>query len=446
MSKQRRTFCDGLRRRSFLRLGGAALFAAPCTLAGVVGSEKKSLASPLAAKAKSLIFVFLKGGLSTIDTWDLKPDAPAEFRGEFRPISSSVAGIQLGEHIPRTAQQMDKFSLIRSFAHGDSNHGPADHYMLTGYRPTAGFNAGLAPNNQRPSHGAIISRSLGPQGAVPPYICLPDMHPSCGASYLGPPAEPFSIDSDPSDPAFKVRDIVPPLDVDAARAIRRKQLLQVVDRYQKSVERAANSSVAAIGEFRQKAFELMTSKEAKKAFNIHDEPDRLRDEYGRDSLGQSCLMARRLVAAGVRCITINHVDWDTHDSNFTTLRRDLLPKLDAAMSTLFRDLDDRGMLESTLVVVSGEFGRTPQINKNAGRDHWGDGFTVAIGGGGIQGGRVIGKTTSRAEKPAVEPHGPEDLAATLHRLLGINPEREFFTPEGRPIKVVNEGRTIQGLL
>ncbi len=446
MAKRRGTFCDGVKRRSFLRLGSASLFAAPFTLAGLLASEKRSLGAESQAKAKSLIIVFLKGGLSTIDTWDLKPDAPAEFRGEFQPIPTCLPGIQLGEHVPRTAQQMDKFSLIRSFAHGDSNHGPADHYMLTGYRPTAGFNAGLSPNNQRPSHGSIIARSLGPRGAVPPYICLPDMHPSGGATYLGPPSEPFSIDSDPSDPAFKVRDIVPPLDIDATRAGRRRKLLQVVDKYQKSVERDANRSVDTIGEFRQKAFELMTSKAAKKAFDIHDEPDRLRDEYGRNSLGQSCLMARRLVAAGVRCVTINHVDWDTHDNNFTTLRRDLLPKLDAAMSSLFRDLDDRGMLESTMVVVSGEFGRTPRINKNAGRDHWGNGFTVAIGGGGVQGGRIIGKSNERAEKPASDPHGPEDLAATMHRMMGINPEKEFFTPEGRPIKVVNEGRVIQGLL
>ncbi len=276
MAKRRGTFCDGVKRRSFLRLGSASLFAAPFTLAGLLASEKRSLGAESQAKAKSLIIVFLKGGLSTIDTWDLKPDAPAEFRGEFQPIPTCLPGIQLGEHVPRTAQQMDKFSLIRSFAHGDSNHGPADHYMLTGYRPTAGFNAGLSPNNQRPSHGSIIARSLGPRGAVPPYICLPDMHPSGGATYLGPPSEPFSIDSDPSDPAFKVRDIVPPLDIDATRAGRRRKLLQVVDKYQKSVERDANRSVDTIGEFRQKAFELMTSKAAKKAFDIHDEPDRLR--------------------------------------------------------------------------------------------------------------------------------------------------------------------------
>src|SRR5213080_3911049 len=180
----------------------------------------------------------------------------------------------------------------------------------------------------------------------------------------------------------------------------------------------------------------MTSPAARRAFDIHAEPARLRDEYGRHSLGQSCLMARRLVEAGVRCVTIDHSNWDTHDNNFNSLKNSLLPALDAGLSVLFRDLSERGMLDSTLVVVTGEFGRTPRINANAGRDHWGPAFTVALGGGGIQGGRVIGATDARAEKPAADPLGPEDLCATMYRLLGINPDEEFYTPEGRPVKIV----------
>ena len=201
-----------------------------------------------------------------------------------------------------------------------------------------------------------------------------------------------------------------------------------------------------MGAFRQKAFDLMTSSAAKAAFDIHAEPDALRDEYGRNSLGQACLMARRLVEAGVRCVTIDHSNWDTHSDNFGTLKNSHLPALDAAMATLFRDLADRGLLEQTLVVVSGEFGRTPRINKDAGRDHWGPAFTVALGGGGIRGGVVIGRTDARAEKPGDDPHGPEDLAATIYRCLGIDPDDEFLTPEGRPVKIVNNGRVIQGLV
>jgi uncharacterized protein (DUF1501 family) len=212
------------------------------------------------------------------------------------------------------------------------------------------------------------------------------------------------------------------------------------------VEARANRDAQAVSVFQRKAFDLMTSPAAKKAFDIHAEPDKLRDEYGRTSLGQACLMARRLVEAGVRCVTIDHSNWDTHSDNFRTLKRDLLPALDGALSTLFRDLADRGLLNSSLVVVTGEFGRTPRINKDAGRDHWGPGFTVALGGGRIKGGRVVGKSDARAEKPATDPHGPEDLAATMYYLMGIDPKEEFYTPEGRPVPIVNQGRIIHDLL
>lgn len=443
-------FCDGMQRRDFVRLGTASLFGAswslPSLLAQRAIAAERTDASSTAADDKSLIIVFLRGGLSTIDTWDMKPQAPSEFRGEFQPISTNVNGIQICEHLPRVAQQMDKIALVRSFGHRNSDHGPADHYMLTGYHPLAGFNPGLSPNNQRPSHGSIIARRLGPRGSVPPYVCVPDTHPSTGAAYLGPAAAPFSINADPNDPGFTVRDVVPPLELDPNRVDYRKELLSRVDRFQRGAESSANRGAKSVGVFRQRAFELMTSAEAKRAFNIQQEDEKLRDEYGRNSLGQSCLMARRLVEAGVRCVTIQHVDWDTHEKNFVHLQRDLLPLLDAAMSTLFRDLADRGILEKTMVVVTGEFGRTPRINNQAGRDHWGPGFTVALGGGGVRGGQVIGSSDARAEKPADEPYGPEDLAATVYRVLGIDPNSEFYTPEGRPIKVVNDGRLIRGLL
>jgi uncharacterized protein (DUF1501 family) len=440
-----RRFCDGLARRDFLHLGTVGLFGMGLTLPGLL--QRQTLAAAQGrAKDVSLIFLFLHGGLSTMDSWDLKPEAPAEFRGEFKPIATNVPGIQIGELLPHTARQMDRFSLIRSFRHHNSDHGPADHYMLTGYFPQAGFNPSLKPNNQKPAHGSIVARKLGPRGPVPPYVCLPKMHPSCGPAYLGAAAAPFVIDADPNAPDFSVPDIVPPPALSTARLERRKELLAHIDRFQRSAEAHANPSAQAVGVFQHKAFALMTSPAAKRAFDIHAEPEKLRDQYGRTSLGQSCLMARRLVEAGVRCVTIDHSNWDTHDNNFAVLKRDLLPALDAALSTLFRDLADRGLLASTLVVVTGEFGRTPRINKNAGRDHWGPAFTVALGGGGIQGGRVVGKTDARAERPASDPYGPEDLSATMYHLLGIDPEDEFYTPEGRPVKIANNGRLIQELL
>lgn len=439
-------FCDGLARRDFLRLGTAGLFGMNLSLAGMLSRSARAADTGKPAKEVSLIFLFLHGGLSTIDTWDLKPDAPQEFRGEFKPIATNVTGIQIGEHLPRTARQMDKFSLIRSFRHHDSNHGPADHYILTGYAPQAGFNPGLSPNNQRPAHGSIIARKLGPRGSVPPYVCLPKLHPSGGPAYLGANAAPFVIEGDPNAPGFTVPDVLPPPAIAADRLEKRKQLLTDVDRFQKSAEVRANRNAEAVSVFQKKAFDLMTSPEAKKAFDIQSEPEKLRDEYGRNTMGQSCLMARRLVEAGVRCVTIDHSNWDTHSDNFRTLKRDLLPVLDGSVATLFRDLSERGLLDSTLVVVTGEFGRTPRINKDAGRDHWGPSFTVALGGGGIKGGRVIGRSNERAERPADLPYGPEDLSATMYRLMGIDPNEEFITPEGRPVKIANNGRVIDDLL
>ncbi len=437
----RSTYCDGIRRRDFLRVGTAGLFGIPLAPALARAAEQGT-----AGKDMALIYLFLRGGMSTIDTFDLKPDAPAEFRGEFRPVATCVPGIQICEHLPRVAREMDKFSLVRSFGHGNSDHGPADHYMLTGYRAGPGFTPTITPNNQRPSHGAIIARKLGPRGSVPAFVCLPQMHPSCGAAYLGPACAPFAIEADPAALDFSVPDILPPLTFDAARLDRRRHLLAQVDRFQKTMESQANASAQSVNLFQRKAFELMVSPEAKRAFDLNSEPAAMRDAYGRHTLGQSCLMARRLVEAGVRCVTIQHTNWDTHDNCFSVLKNELLPALDSGLSTLFADLAQRGLLGRTLVVVSGEFGRTPRINKNAGRDHWGPGFTVALGGGTLRGGVAVGASDARAEKAADNPYGPEDLAATIYRQLGINPDEEFFTPEGRPVKIVNQGRVIRELV
>jgi hypothetical protein len=433
-------FCDSVNRRTALRVGAASLFGTGCTLPQILAAETP------ASNDVSVIFLFLKGGLSTIDTWDLKPQAPSEFRGPFSPIATNIPGIELGEHLPQMAGQMDKISLVRNFGHRNSDHGPADHYMLTGYHPIAGFNPNLSPNNQRPAHGAIISRKLGPRGSVPPYVCLPRMHASAGASYLGAAVAPFVVEADPNSPGFAVPDLLPPLVVDSKRFENRRDLLGVVDRFQKTGETAANRGASAVNTFQRKAFDLMTSSATKAAFDIGSEQSEMRDRYGRNSLGQACLMARRLVEAGVRCVSIDHTNWDTHDNNFSVLKTDLLPLLDQGISALFSDLDERGMLRKTLVIVTGEFGRTPRINANAGRDHWGPAFTVAMGGGGIQGGRVVGRSDARAEKPDGTPYGPEELSSTMFRLLGIDPAEEFYTPEGRPVKIAETNRVIGELL
>src|SRR5262245_15187242 len=396
-------FCDGLERRDFVRLGLAGLFGSSLSLPRLLQAEAHA-GKAIKDRGLAVIYVFLKGGLATIDTLDMKPNAPAEFRGEFDPGPTNVPGIQICTLLPQLAQQMDKFALLRGFWHKNSDHGPADHYMLTGYFPQAGFNQNLNPNNVRPSLGSIVAKKLGPQGAakqaaaVPPYVCLPQAHNSCGPAYLGATCAPLSVDADPAAPDVAVPDMSPPPSLPADRLANRRALLKRVDQPQQSADLESNSKAATVNVFRQRAFDLMLSPEAKQAFNIHAEPDKLRDAYGRHTLGQSCLMARRLVEAGVRCVTVEHTNWDTHDGNFATLRNQLLPQLDPAISTLLSDLSGRGMLEKTLVLVTGEFGRTPRINKNAGRDHWGPSFTVLLAGGGVKGGRVIGASDERAER------------------------------------------------
>jgi len=435
-------FCHGFTRRDALRLGTASIFGSAIGLSDLVRAGE----DPLNRNDLSLIYVFLHGGQSHLDTFDLKPDAPAEFRGDFKPIKTKIPGLLMSENLPKMAAQLDKYSIIRSFRHHNSDHGPADHYMLTGYFPAAGFNSNLSPNNQRPTAGSIVSKSLGSRGSVPAYVALPKMHPSGGPSYLGASHAPFVIEADPSSPNFSVPDLVPPPVIAASRMNDRRKLLENVDKYHKALEVQANSNAKTISTFRSRAFDLMTSQEAKKAFDIHSEPEKIRDEYGRHTLGQSCLMARRLTEAGVRCVTIDHSNWDTHDGNFEVLKKTLLPVYDTAISTLFRDLADRGRLDKTLVVVTGEFGRTPRINKNAGRDHWGSAFSVVVGGGGIKPGVVVGKTDARAEKPISDPYGPEDLFATMMNSLGINPKGEFHMPDGRPVGKVNNGRIISELV
>jgi hypothetical protein len=440
-----RRFCDGWGRRDFLRIGAAGALGLNMSLPKLLQAEA-SENSLTAKKDVSFIFVFLKGGLSTIDTFDMKPDAPSEIRGPFQSIPSNVPGTRVCEKIPNIAKVMDKFSIIRSFTHRNAGHGPADHYMLTGYHPVGGFDGGLKPNNQHPAMGSVISHKLGPRGAIPPYVCLPNMHNSGSSAYLGPEAAPFTIEADPSSPGFAVPDMQPPFSIEAKRIDDRRSLLSKVDRFHKSMEAKANRGTRELGVFAQRATELMTSKAAKEAFDINKESDKLRDAYGRNTLGQSCLMARRLVEAGVRCVTVEHSNWDTHYHNFQTLQDDLLPKFDQAIPTLFKDLDSRGLLQNTLVLLTGEFGRTPKINDSAGRDHWSRCFTVALAGAGIKGGRVLGKSDKWAMDPAEDPYGPEDLCATVYNRMGIDPRSEMHTPDGRPIMVTNNGRVIKDLL
>lgn len=446
-AKQRSRFCDGVMRRDFIRVGTAATLGMSCTLDQLLLREARAAeAGHPVDTSKSCIFIFFVGGASSIDMWDMKPNAPREIRGPFSEISTNVPGTRISEHLPQMAQTMDKLALVRSFTHTNGEHGGADHWMMTGYKPGPGFvSSDNMINNQRPCHGSVVARQLGPRGAVPPYVAVPSMPKSGGSAYLGATASPFLIDADPSAPDFSVRDLRPGMNVGTDRLDDRRGLIRKLDRYQRSVELESNRRAGAVSTYYQKAFELITSPEAREAFDIAKEDPRVRDRYGRHSLGQSCLMARRLIEAGARFVTVEHGNWDTHAQNFISLESNLLPQVDTALTALLNDLHDRGMLDTTLVIPTGEFGRTPVINKDAGRDHWPKAMTVPFAGGGVAGGRVIGASDERAEAPATDPFTPEDMAATIYQTLGVDYSEVYSDPLGRPLPILDSGRPIREL-
>ena len=424
-------------RRTFLKSAATSLFLPASASAFESGSSDKSL-----------IIVFLKGGPSSIDMFDMKPDAPNEYRGEFSPVSTSVPGVHITEHMPLTAQQQDKFSIIRSMSHSDSNHGSGDHYMLTGYKASPTFQSKQMPNNQNPSFGSIISHEQGGIGSVPAYICLPTMHKSGSSAYLGPVHAPFVIAADPNSPTFTVPDLIPPFELGTDRLIKRESLRSKLSKFEGTKEATArtNRKANSFNTFRESAKSLMLSKKAKEAFDIDRESAKMRERYGRSTLGQSCLMARRLVEAGVRCVTIQHTDWDTHDENFRLLKEELLPPLDSAISTLFADLADRGLSDKTVVLVTGEFGRTPKIGGNAGgRGHFPAAFSLLLSGGGLNSGMCVGETDKHGMSCVGECYTPEDLSKTLLRTLGVETHQELHSSDGRPYAIVNGGKIIKEL-
>lgn len=432
--------CDGITRRDFLRVGSLTAFG--LSMAGILEAHadtvKTAGGKAAARKDVSIILLWLGGGPSHVDTFDPKPDAAQEYRGPFGVIPTNVKGIQLSEHLPKLAQQMDKFSILRSVTSPDGNHETATHYMLTGYP----FN----PAIEYPAYGSVLAREKGFQNDMPPYVFfggLPFQHGTGG--YMGATYNPFQINGDPNNPGFSVQDVTPPGGVDAIRLDRRRLLRDALDDWQRDKE-TASKATKTMDEFYSRAFSLVTSPVAKKAFNLKEEPDKLRDEYGRHYFGQSCMLARRLVEAGVRCVSIQFGGWDTHENNFNALKGWLLPPLDQGYAALLKDLQGRGMLDSTLVVCMGEFGRTPRINASAGRDHWSSSMTVCMGGGGVKTGQVVGSSDARAENPKDRPIRVEDVAATIYKAVGIDAEKAYMSPQERPIKINYDGTPIQELV
>ena len=428
--------CTKASRRQFLRVGGLAGIGLPQLL-----QMQSTLAVEGAQQDVNCIFIFILGGMPHQDMWDLKPDAPAEVRGDFNPINTVVPGIQVSDVLPGISKVTDKLAILRSMTHGDADHGRGFHIMMTGKKAGLGDFNGNQNNNQHPCLGSMVSR-VGKPGALPPYISVPNFLNSGGPSFLGPAHGPFTIEADPASPDFSVRDIALPTSVATDRGLLRRLALQEVNRFKQDIERVGKQ-VRSLDTFYQKAYNMMTSTAAREAFDIGREPDKVRETYGMTSLGQCCLLGRRMVEAGCRFVAIENGHWDTHRKNTYSLRDLLCPSFDQAIPALLNDLEDRGMLDNTLVVITTEFGRTPKINDQAGRDHWPNAFSIAMAGGGVRGGIVVGATDKQAGEVVERPITPQDMCATVLDRLGIDYTKVLHTPLGRPVPLVDDGHPVR---
>ncbi len=426
------TRCDGVSRRQLLQVGALGYL-------GLTLPEWQRARAAEASADTSCIFIWLDGGPSHLDTFDPKPDAPAEVRGKFSTTKTSVAGVHICEHLPKIAQVMDKVALVRTLTSEIGEHDQAGHYYNTGYRPT--------PAQAYPSFGSVISKAKGAGEALPPYVAVPNPRAYMGAGYLPGSFGPFTVGGDPSRPDFRVRDLDLPVGFTEERLQSRKSMLETMDSFERALQ--DNPRAKDRDSFFEQAYRLITSPKAKAAFDLSKESAATRKLYGHHRLGQSLLLARRLVENGSKFVTVVDLGWDTHtqiDYNLTYGFPGKLPGLDLAYSGLIADMHERGLLKKTLVVLMGEFGRTPKINPMGGRDHWPRANSALLAGAGILGGQAIGKTDAVGELPAEDPVSPQDFARTLYTLVGVNPDLTFQTPDGRPIKLVDGGRFLRQLV
>ncbi len=386
--------------------------------------------------AKSIIHIFLPGGYAQQETFDPKPYAPLEYRGEMKHIASKIEGRPFSETMPKTAQIADRLTIINSMTHGEAAHERGTHNMFTGYRPS--------PALLYPSIGSVISYEFGPRNNLPPYVCIPNQpNEFAGTGYLSSSYAPFSLGSDPAGNGFKVRDLDMYAGIDDARFTTRRSALEAVNEHFRAIEKS--DKLAAMDSFYERAYSLLSSPQAREAFDLEKEEAKVRDAYGRNTAGARMLMARRLVEAGVRMVNLTYGGWDMH-ANIVNGFKNSMPAFDQAYSTLITDLEERGLLDSTLVMLSTEFGRTPKINKDAGRDHWPKVFSVALAGGGIKKGFVYGTSDSTATEPDLDPMGIEDLFTTVYHTLGIVADKEIMAPGDRPIEIVDGGEVVKELL
>jgi hypothetical protein len=430
LSSRRHPTCNGLKRRDFLRIG--ALGPLGLSLGHALGlradEERK-------ARAKSVILVYLGGGLSHHDSFDLKPDAPQEIRGKYAPIRSNVPGTYVGELLPMMAKTMDKVCLVRSGAHNNDHHETATNWVLSG-RFGSAF-------GDYPAMGAVVAHETGFHASLPPYVSIP-RNPSFTwelgrSAYLGGRYESFRA-GDPSAKDYKVRDLGTSEKLDERRVEQRKTLLEAVDTLAAKVK--GDDQISTYDQFHQRAAEMILSPEAQAAFDLEKEKPELRDRYGRTTFGQGALLARRLVERGVRFVTVNYGGWDHHEKIFESLDKKL-PEFDRGFSALVQDLHGSGLLKETLVVCMGEFGRTPKINDKAGRDHWGPAASLLFAGAGAAGGKVVGATDRIGAQVTERPVRPADVAATIYAALGIDHRKFLQAPDGRPIEILSEGDPVR---
>ncbi len=434
----RRT-CDGVTRRDFLRVGSLGI--GGLTLPNLLRAQAQAAEQGRPVKKKAVILIWQAGGPAHQDMYDLKPDAPAEFRGEFRPIATNVPGIDISEHLPLQAKIMDRLAVVRSVYHTNAGHGMGSQWMLTGWQPTIEVN-----DNIFPSTGSVVAKMKGANDpGLPAYVNLPRMLGFGKAAYLGASYNPFAPDSDPNSDSFQVRNLKLPGRVDAARLDRRRTLLSTLDTIRRDIDREGD--IAGLDVFYREGMQMVTNDKAVRAFDINQEDPKLRERYGRNDLGQSCLLARRLVEAGVTFVTIQAGGgWDTHGDNFKQLKNNLLPKFDRAVWGLVNDLHDRGLQDDVLVMAMGEFGRTPRINAGVGRDHWPQAMSVLYAGGGLVMGQTIGETNSKAEYPVSNPQTPGCVLSTMYHVLGVDYHHVFYDQAKRPLPILAEGKPIKELL
>ncbi len=422
-------------RRSFLQVGVAAgvtldqFFRARAATGADVPGKK-------GPKAEACIHIYLPGGMAHQESFDPKPLAPVEYRGDMGQIQTKLDGVLFNELLKDTAKVANQITVVRSMTHGEAAHERGTHNMFTGYRPS--------PAITFPSMGSVVAHELGVRNNLPPYVSLPNLITNfAGSGYLSSAYGPFALGADPANGNFQVKDLSLPGGVDEKRFTSRRTMLDAVNTHFATKEKSDN--LDAMDTFYQRAYGLISSDKAKAAFDINKEDAKLRDEYGRNAAGQRMLLARRLVESGVRFVTLNYGGWDLH-GNIVQGTKNQLPAFDQAFAALVRDLSSRGMLDKTLVMVSSEFGRTPKINATAGRDHWPKVFSVVLAGGGIKKGLVYGTSDATASEPDEDPLGVEDLAHTVYHCLGIDADKKLMSPGDRPIDIVREGHTRKELL